>query len=136
MPRKQKTLYDETLRITSDTKYAARALAYFLFREIIEDAHTKYNISQEDVKAMTKMAVNRAALYLRMKDDAEQSACLLSMQGAYVHNWDSPVETADVRRHREFIEKQAEILRYTKGKGLSELNIPPEMIAGLYGGQG
>lgn len=41
----------------------AKALAVYLFREIIEDAHVKYNISQEDMKAMCKTAANRAALF-------------------------------------------------------------------------
>jgi len=40
----------------------AKALANYLFREIIEDAHAKYNISQADMEDMRYMAVNRAAL--------------------------------------------------------------------------
>ena len=39
----------------------AKALASYLFREVIEDAHVKYNISQADMKDMCKMAVNRAS---------------------------------------------------------------------------
>ena len=41
-----------------------KALANFMFREIIENAHSKYNISQEDMKTMCKEAVNRAALFI------------------------------------------------------------------------
>jgi len=44
-----------------------KALANFMFREIIEDAHSKYNISQEDMKAMCIEAVNRAALYIAIQ---------------------------------------------------------------------
>jgi hypothetical protein len=43
----------------------------FMFREIIEDAHSKYNISQEDTKAMCIEAVNRAALYIAIQSKPE-----------------------------------------------------------------
>ncbi|MBQ6416825.1 MAG: hypothetical protein IJJ65_11320, partial [Butyrivibrio sp.] len=33
-----------------------KALANYMFREIIEDAHVKYGISQEDMKEMNKKA--------------------------------------------------------------------------------
>ena len=47
----------------------AKAMANFLHREIIEDAHSKYNISQEDMeqmnrKAKTKLEENRKKVYL------------------------------------------------------------------------
>lgn len=34
-----------------------KSLANFLFQELIEDAHVKYNISQEDMKTMCKRAL-------------------------------------------------------------------------------
>lgn len=46
--------------------YQAKAVANYIFREIIEDAHAKYNISQEDMKSMCKQAVNRASLMLEL----------------------------------------------------------------------
>lgn len=45
-----------------------KALANFIFREVIENAHTKYNISQEDMRAMCQDAVNRAALFLDIQN--------------------------------------------------------------------
>lgn len=45
----------------------AKALANFVFRDIIEDAHSKYNISQEDMKQMCKVAVDRSALFLSIQ---------------------------------------------------------------------
>ena len=39
-----------------------KALANFLFREVIEDAHTKYNISQEDMKDMCKKNCKQSCL--------------------------------------------------------------------------
>lgn len=46
----------------------AKALANFMFREVIEDVHVKYNISQDDIKEMCKEAVNRAALFLSIQE--------------------------------------------------------------------
>jgi len=46
----------------------AKALANFIFREVIEDAHAKYDISQEDMREMCKNAVDRAALFLSIQN--------------------------------------------------------------------
>lgn len=40
----------------------AKALANFLHREIIEDYHVKYNISQKDMEIMNRKAVDRAKI--------------------------------------------------------------------------
>lgn len=47
----------------------AKALAYFLYREVVEDAHSDYNISQEDMFAMNTKSVNRAKLLVDILDD-------------------------------------------------------------------
>lgn len=47
----------------SDAQY--KALAYFMFREIIEDVYEKYNISDEDMKEMNQKSVNRATSFLK-----------------------------------------------------------------------
>lgn len=49
----------------SDAQY--KALAYFVFREIIEDAHKKYNISDENMKEMNQKSVNRAMFILTVR---------------------------------------------------------------------
>lgn len=84
-----------------------KALAAFMFREIIEDAHAKYNISQEDMKAMCKEAVNRAAVFLAMKDDPElyKAFAIYAIHGL---EWDESVPT-------EAMEKVCDMLH-----GLSE----------------
>lgn len=57
-----------------------KALANFMFREIIEDAHTKYHIAQEDMKVMCKEAVNRAALFIAIQTDPQLYKLLRSMR--------------------------------------------------------
>lgn len=48
----------------------AKALASYIFRQVIEDVHVKYSISQQDMMAMNKAALNRASLFVnKIKDD-------------------------------------------------------------------
>ena len=64
---------------TFDIKTASKALAYLVFREVIEDVHAEYNISQDEMKAMNKKAVNRAAMFLECLEDKERFASLVSL---------------------------------------------------------
>ena len=72
MPRNNKTLYEKTLVKAFDIKTASKALAYLVFREVIEDVHAEYNISQDEMKAMNKRAVNRAAMFLESLQHEER----------------------------------------------------------------
>lgn len=47
-----------------DKNILAIALANLLHWEVIEDAHSKYNISQKDMCEMNRCAVNRARCFL------------------------------------------------------------------------
>lgn len=73
-----------------------KALASFLFREIVEDAHVKYNISQEDMRSMCKMAVNRAAVFLKIQDDPAlyKAFAIHALEG---FEWDDAEETEDTK---------------------------------------
>ena len=44
----------------------SKAPAIFLFRELIEDLHLKYQISQNDIKKYNKMAADRSALFIEI----------------------------------------------------------------------
>ena len=68
--------------------HQAKALTNFLFREIIKDAHAKYNISQDDMRSMCRNAVNRAALYLELqKNGLSDVFSIYSIPGL---NWEDP----------------------------------------------
>lgn len=74
----------------------AKALASYLFREVIEEAHVKYNITQADMKDMCKMAVNRAALFLKISEDPAlyRAFAIHAVEGI---EWDDAEETDDTR---------------------------------------
>ena len=83
-----------------------KALANFLFREIIEDAHVKYNISQEDIKAMCKAAVNRAAMFLGLIDNPKlHKAFAIYAIGS--EEWDDAEITEDILEAMETLERLA-----------------------------
>lgn len=72
-----------------------KALANFMFREIIEDAHSKYNISQEDMKAMNKEAVNRAMLFLTIKSDPNMYRAF-AIEALGCEEWDESEMTEEL----------------------------------------
>lgn len=85
-----------------------KALASFMFREIIEDAHAKYNISQEDMKAMCKEAVNRAAAYVyAIKDDPKlyKAFAVHAINGV---EWDESETTGELLDHMAMLYELAE----------------------------
>lgn len=92
---KDKIVEEFIISANSQSHVYPKALANFLFREIIEDAHCKYNISQEDMKAMCKQAVNRAAVFLKVmsKPDMYKAFSIYSIVGI---KWDDPEMTNDL----------------------------------------
>ncbi|MCQ2485332.1 MAG: hypothetical protein MJ168_08370 [Clostridia bacterium] len=82
----EKKLYDF---LVSDMDIMAKAIANFVFREVIEDAHTKYNISQDDMRDMCKEAVNRSAVLEQMFNDEELKKALI-FYGYSTNEWDAP----------------------------------------------
>lgn len=84
----------------------AKALAAFMFREVIEDAHVKYNISQEDMKSMCKDAVNRAAMFLKIKDTNLYRAFTIHALGGF--EWDDPEDTAFLKEEIELLQSMTD----------------------------
>ena len=96
----------------SQTDAYPKALAYYMFREIIEDAHAKYNISDEDMKEMCKMAVNRAALYIalaRHPDPIHLRA--FAINAAMCTGWDDAEQTEDIERDMDLLAECVKILK-------------------------
>ena len=99
----------------SRTDSYPKALAYYMFRGIIEDAHAKYNISDEDMKAMCKMAVNRAALYIALASNPDPIYLrAFAVNAAMCTGWDDAEQTEDIEREMNLI---AECVRVLKEAG-------------------
>ncbi len=78
----------------------SKALANFIFREVIEDAHSRYHIPQEEIKQMCKTAVNRAALFLQIVND-EKLLNAFSIEAFCCKKWDEPEMTEDLKARLE-----------------------------------
>jgi hypothetical protein len=100
---------DKNLLITalSQKDVYPKALANFMFREIIEDAHAKYNISQEDMKVMCKEAVNRAALFIAIQENPE-------LYKAFAINAIAGVEWDESEMTEELFERMANVYEALK----------------------
>lgn len=102
--RKQNAL----LAVLEQPDSPAKATANFLFREIVEDAHSKYNIPQSEMKEMCRKAVNRAQFLIDLRSGtgrfAEYSKESLRelqhrfdvLQGIYGQEWDAPEWTQEL----------------------------------------
>ena len=89
------------LGLLKDKNALPRALAGFMFREIIEDACVKYGISEEDKKEMCQNALDRAAAIVGVLDciDPIQPLTLLNYYPEYR---DAPDE-AQVNRFMDML---------------------------------
>ena len=92
------------------TKAWAKALANYMFREIIEDAHVKYGISQEDMKEMNKKAANRAKAFLDVIVQDPKMFQAFASYAAFVLEWDAPAITEDEEQIIELLGDMADML--------------------------
>lgn len=87
----------------------AKALAYYLYREVVEDAHSDYNISQEDMFAMNTKSVNRAKLLVDILDDEKLLNAFIALYSLPVRNeWNDPTETEEVAEIANLIKDVAQ----------------------------
>ena len=100
--------HNALLSVLEQPDSPAKATANFLFREIVEDAHSKYNIPQDEMKEMCRKAVNRAQFLIDLRSGtgrfAEYSKESLRelqhrfdvLQGIYGQEWDAPEWTQEL----------------------------------------
>lgn len=87
----------------------AKALANYLHREIIEDAHCKYNISQHDMEIMNRRSVNRAKFFIDILGDEEQLGVFIVIYSLNVFKtWDDPEQTEETTEIAKMIKDISE----------------------------
>ena len=87
-----------------------KALANYMFREIIEDAHVKYGISQEDMKEMNKKAANRAKAFLDVIVQDPKMFQAFASYAAFVMEWDEAEITEEEESMIKILGDMAEML--------------------------
>ena len=98
-----------------------KALAHYLFREIIEDVHTKYGISQEEMKQMNKKAANRAKLFVERVSGNELLEVAFSCMAVYCDGWDAPEITEEEESTLAFFKKTEKQIREMKANIMGKL---------------
>ena len=72
----------------------AKMLAYYVYRSsYIEELHTKYKISDEDMKALNQDIANRTSGIIEVMKQGEWKKLLLTLSwyGMQASEWDNPV---------------------------------------------
>ena len=82
----------------------AKALANFVFRQVIEDIHSKYNIPDEEIKRMCKDAVNRASVFLDVYENRRLRRAFL-IEAIDCIKWDEPELTEILKERIDFYEE-------------------------------
>lgn len=89
------------------------ALANYMFRSIIEDVHTKYDISDEEMEQMNRCAANRAKLFLERISEDPLLMLGFTAESAFCSAWDNPVITEEEEKRLSLYEETAAVLRET-----------------------
>lgn len=79
----------------------SKALTNFIFRQVIEDVHSKYNIPDEEIKQMCKDAVNRAPVFLEVYGDRRLRRAFL-IEAIDCIKWDEPELTDMLKERMDF----------------------------------
>ena len=79
----------------------AKSLAYFLFREVVEEIHSKYNIPDEEMMALNKKVFNRAAFLTDHVLSNPDMRTAFAINAIYCTEWDDPEMTEDLVKYQE-----------------------------------
>lgn len=100
--------YMEALAKANTDRHAmAKALAYFLFREVIEDIHSKYSIPDEEMMILNKKAFNRAAFLTDCVLNNPDMRTAFTLNAIYCMEWDDSEMTEDLVNYQEFLSEIA-----------------------------
>lgn len=89
----------------------SKALANFLFRELIEDLHVKYEISQQDIKKYNKMAVDRSALFIEILKDPDLLNAFINVYSLSTSEWDKPENNKNIKEIKNMLTGVSERLK-------------------------
>lgn len=81
----------------SDEHSLAKAVAHFMFREIVEDIHAEGRISDAEMKELNKEACNRAAILIDYIFKDKYMATAFRIESCNCTGWDNPKMTADLK---------------------------------------
>lgn len=119
------TYMEALAKANTDRHAMAKSLAYFLFREVVEDIHSKYKIPDEEMMALNKKAFNRAAFLTDCVLNNPDMRTAFTINAIYCKEWDDPEMTEDLIQCKELYSEIAgdlmvERLKTKKNKKTSD----------------
>lgn len=106
-------------KVMEDEHSAAKALAHFMFREIVEDIHTEGKITDEEMKELNKAACNRAALLMEHILPNEDLRTAFRIEAMNCTCWDPPEIDEELEQRKKFYEEIGSELSKIRKMGLS-----------------
>ena len=94
----------------------SKALAHFMFREVVEDIHAQGKITNAEMADLNREAANRAKFFLEniAEDPAMQKA--FCMDAIMCNEWDDPVITEELEERLEMYKQSVKkVDEYLKG---------------------
>ncbi len=91
--------YMQLLFEVKDDHYAmAKALSYFLFREIVEDIHSEGKISDAEMMLLNKKVYNRAAYFTDHVLISPDMRNAFKIEAIECTGWDAPEMTEELEK--------------------------------------
>ncbi|MBR3143061.1 MAG: hypothetical protein IKF09_07960 [Clostridiales bacterium] len=73
-----------------------KALAHFMFREIVEDIHSDNRITDAEMEQLNREACNRAGLFVSYIMNDPDMRLAFSTESVFAREWDPPVMTEEL----------------------------------------
>ena len=107
-------LKDMLMNAMKDENAGAKALASYMFRDLVDDIHSEGKISEEEMEHLNREACNRAALFWNhiMMNKDMRTAFLI--EAVNVTGWDPPVMTDDMKKRLELYRDMASEIRFMR----------------------
>ena len=84
-----------------DEHAAAKALAHFMFREIVEDIHAQGKITDAEMKELNKEACNRAELLMEHILPVRDLRMAFNIESIFCNGWDDPEITEELKEREK-----------------------------------
>ena len=88
-----------------------KAIAHFMFRELLEDIHAEGRITDVELSELNKKALNRASLLVDHIIDDKYMREAFGMESVFCSEWDDPQMTKDLEERLEIYRSGAEVLK-------------------------
>ena len=94
-------------QVSGDPHAMAKALAHFLFREVVEDIHSEGKITDAEMKQLNKTALNRASYFTEHVLTSPDMKNAFKIEAILCTGWDDPEMTEDLIKKDEIYTKMA-----------------------------